>query len=318
MGDAPRCSVAALALAPFGACAHALDGSAATPSALALHWSFEPWVLGCLALSAGGYAIGLARLWRHAGRGRGIDAPQAGAFAGGWLLLALALVSPLDALGARLFCAHMVQHELLMVGAAPLLVLGRPLAVWAWALPRPAARGIGRFFHHPLWRLPWLALSAPLSAWLIHASALWLWHVPAWFDAALANAAVHGLQHASFLFSALLFWWAVLGARSRSAQGTALVLLFTTMLHSGALGALLALSSAPWYAGYAGATAIRGLAALEDQQLGGLLMWAPAGLAYLACALLLAQRWLNGPAAAPMPTAVLKSASGAETRSAVG
>ena len=88
----------------------------------------------------------------------------------------------------------------------------------------------------------------------MHAAALWLWHLPAWFDAALARNGVHALQHASFLFSALLFWWSVLGPATRAAHGTALASVFTTMLHTGALGALLALSPVAWYA-YAATTA---------------------------------------------------------------
>jgi len=86
---------------------------------------------------------------------------------------------PLDTLGEELFSAHMVKHELLMIVAAPLLVLGRPLAAWVWALP-PAWRGaLGSCFRQPAWRVPWLALTAPLSAWALHALALWLWHLPA-------------------------------------------------------------------------------------------------------------------------------------------
>jgi putative membrane protein len=108
---------------------------------------------------------------------------------------------------------------------------------------------------------------------------------------------VHALQHASFLGTALLFWWSVLG---REAPGLALASLFTTMLHTGALGALLALSSSPWYAPYIGATAAYGLTPLEDQQLGGLVMWIPAGFAYLGAGLALAARLLNGARTPPL------------------
>jgi cytochrome c oxidase assembly factor CtaG len=115
--------------------------------------------------------------------------------------------------------------------------------------------------------------------------ALWAWHVPALFDAALRSPAMHILQHASFLASALLFWWAALGgAPAPARRGVAMVLLFTTMLHTGALGALLALAPAPWYPHYVDSAAA-GLDPLEDQQLGGLVMWVPGGLAYLAAGL---------------------------------
>jgi putative membrane protein len=291
-----RISLAALAAMNAGsALAHEVAGSRRPAAQLELRWSAEPWVIACLALSLLAYAIGVARLWSHAGRGRGIGMAPVAAFGAGWLLLFVALVSPLDALGGQLFSAHMLQHELLMVVVAPLMVVGRPLAAWAWALPPAARRGAGAVFRHPFWRRPWLWLSAPLGARLIHAAALRLWHVPAWFEAALASDAVHAWQHFGFLFSALLFWWSALGQVSRAAQGTALVFLFTTMMHTGALGALLALSPVAWYPHYLVTTAALGWDAIEDQQLGGLVMWVPAGLAYLGAGLALAWRWLGAP-----------------------
>jgi putative membrane protein len=295
-----RVLIAIARVLPDGASAHAPDSDErAATAALALHWSFEPWIVACLMASLASYLIGLRRLWRHAGHGRGIGAARAAAFGIGWSTLALALLSPLDALGAQLFSAHMLQHELLMVVAAPLMVLGRPLALWAWALPAPARRGVGALFHHPAWRRPWRLLSAPLSAWTWHAAALWLWHVPAWFDAALHHSWAHTLQHLSFLFSALLFWWTALGPVRRDTAGVALASVFTTMLHTGALGALLALASFPWYPDYVSRSAALGRDALEDQQLGGLLMWIPASLAYLAVGLALAARWLDSPRRQP-------------------
>jgi putative membrane protein len=274
------------------------------------NWSFEPWVVAPLALSATLYALGVARLWRHAGGLRGIGRRQVAAFAAGWVVLVIALVSPLDALGASLFSAHMVQHELLMVVVAPLMVLGRPLAAWAWAFAPAQRQAIGRGLRVRWWASVWAWLTDPLAAWVLHALALWLWHVPRFFDAALANEGWHALQHASFLGTALLFWWAVLGrdARSRQNSGFALASLFTTMLHTSALGALLTLAPTPWYEGYATTTALFGLGPLEDQQLGGLVMWIPGGFAYVAAGLVMVARLLGRPtlspaiAAAPGPT----------------
>lgn len=283
--------LAAAAAAPV--LAHSVDN--APLDLTGVPWSFEPWVVLCLAVSGVLYGVGLARLWRHAGRGHGVTVAQASAFAAGWLTLVVALVTPLDPLGSMLFSAHMVQHELLMLVAAPLLVLGRPLALWAWAMPQRASRAIGRFFHHPAWRVPWLMVTGPLAAWLLHALALWLWHVPALFDAALNDSTVHAWQHVSFLLTALLFWWSVLGAVTRKEQGLALVSLFTTMVHTGALGALLTLARTPWYAHYFHGTSAFGINALQDQQLGGLIMWVPAGGIYILCGLLIAGRWMKPP-----------------------
>lgn len=134
-------------------------------------------------------------------------------------------------------------------------------------------------------------MTEPLGAWVVHALALWTWHVPVLFHAALAGEGLHALQHASFLGSALLFWWAALGRGARQPDAASLAMLFTTMLHTGALGALLTFAPRPWYAGYA-QTERYGLSALEDQQLGGLLMWIPGGTAYLVAGLMVAGAWL--------------------------
>lgn len=271
-------------LCPALALAHAdLPGQAdgATPA----------WVLACLALSIGLYAVGWWRLHARAAASRRTWLARGACFAAGWAVLALALLSPLDALGARQFSAHMLQHALLMVVAAPLLVAGTPLGVWAWALSLRLRRGVGALLHRPVWRGAWRWLCRPTVAWALHGVALWAWHAPVLFDAALHDDGWHTLQHASFLLTALLYWWTVLGARQRAAQGQAVLSLFATMMHSGALGALLALSPTVWYPAYAAIGASGGFTPLEDQQLGGLLMWMPAGIVYMGVGLALALRW---------------------------
>ena len=258
-------------------------------------WSLQPWAVALMLLALGGYALGCWRVWQRAGLGRGVQSKHVAAFASGWLVLGAALVSPLDALGAWLFSAHMVQHELLMIVAAPLLVIGRPLAAWTWAVAprhRPAVR---TRIHAPALATSWRWITAPLAAWTAHALALWCWHIPAFFDAALRSEPIHILQHLTFLGTALLFWWAVLGGDRRVASAVPIVLLFTTMLHSSILGALLSLASTPWYSPYGATSSAFGLTPLEDQQLGGLVMWIPGGLAYLVAGLALAARWLGRP-----------------------
>lgn len=293
-----------LALAAWaGAWAHAPEDGPPAAGHWSWQWTAEPWVLALLAASAIGYGLGLRRLWRAAGFGRGVPVRQAAAFALGWLTLVLAFVSPLDALGAQLFSAHMLQHELLMVASAPLLVLGRPLAVWLWALPPPQRLRVGRLTRVRWFQAGWRALSSPLGAWSAHALALWAWHMPALFDAALRSTAVHTLQHVSFLGTALLFWWSALAQHSPAGQGRALLYLFTTMVHSSALGALLTLSPHVWYSAYAVSAPALGIAPLEDQQLGGLLMWVPAGVAYLVTGLAVAWQWMGGGRVRPPPAA---------------
>src|SRR5204862_963817 len=112
---------------------------------------------------------------------------HAACFAAGVAALTVALVSPLDALGAQLFSAHMVQHELLMLVAAPLLVVGRPLATWLWALPPCWRKSLGRAVKAHPFAVAWAALTAPLAGWVQHALVVWVWHAPTLFDAALAR-----------------------------------------------------------------------------------------------------------------------------------
>jgi putative membrane protein len=256
-------------------------------------WSLPAWVVVLLLLALAGYALGSWRVWRRAGWGRGVQWQHVAAFAAGWLVLAAALVSPLDALGAWLFSGHMVQHELLMVVAAPLLVLGRPLAAWTWAFGPGLRPGLGALVRVPAVAAGWRWITAPVAAWSAHALALWGWHVPAFFDAALQSEPIHILQHLTFLGTALLFWWSVLGGDPRTARAAPMVLLFTTMLHSSILGALLAFASTPWYEPYTATTSAFGFSPLEDQQLGGLVMWIPGGIAYLVAGLALGARWLG-------------------------
>jgi putative membrane protein len=255
-------------------------------------WSFEPGVVVPLALSAFIYVRGLKRL-AQANR-RAVRASDVLFFAAGWLTLVIALVSPLHPWGSVLFSAHMTQHELLMLIAAPLLVLARPLVPFLWALPRTTAQHLARWSRHSWWQGTWRVISNPFVAWIIHAVVLWSWHIPYLFQATLTNEWVHALQHTSFLLSALLFWWALIHGRQRSLGfGLAVLYMFTTALHSGLLGALLTFANSVWYPAYVGRTTAWGLTPLEDQQVGGLIMWVPAGLVYIAAALALFAGWLR-------------------------
>ena len=274
--------------------ARAHGGKPHSPRDLLTTWGLEPVVLVCLALSAWLYWRGLRRLWGGAEAGRGVRRREAWAYAGGWLALFVALVSPLHPLGRVLFSAHMTQHEVLMLVAAPLLVLGRPLIPFLWALPLTWARAAGAWARASWFQKTWRALTNPFSAWAIHAVALWVWHAPVLFQATIDNEWVHTAQHLSFLLSALLFWWAIIhGRRGWMGYGAGVLYMFTTSVHSGALGALITFASSPWYPAYRTTTQSWGLTPLEDQQLGGLIMWIPAGLVYVFAGLALFAGWMR-------------------------
>jgi len=255
-------------------------------------WTFEPGVIIPIVASAVLYSLGVFRLRRASPKS--VRKSNIVYFALGWAALVLALVSPVHAWGSVLFSAHMTQHELLMLAAAPLLVLGRPVVPFLWALPRSWAITLARWSKVGAWETTWRTISNPVVAWIIHAVVLWAWHAPALFEATLENESIHALQHASFLFSALLFWWAVIHGRQRALGfGLAVLYMFTTALHSGLLGALLTFANSVWYPGYAERTAAWALTPLEDQQIGGLIMWIPAGLVYIAAGLALFAGWLR-------------------------
>lgn len=263
-------------------------------SELAVAWEFEPGVVIPLALTGLLYAAGLYRMWRDAGVGHGVRWWEAASFVSGWLALVVALVSPLHPWGSMLFSAHMVQHELLMLVAAPLLVLGRPVVAFLKALPPAWARRASHWTAAPAWRGVWGVIVNPFVAWLVHLVVLWVWHVPALFDATIDSEVVHALQHLSFVVSALLFWWAVMRDRRRAiGYGAAVLYMFTSALHSGALGALITFGSSAWYPSYRETTSFWGLTPLEDQQIGGLIMWVPACLSYIVAGLALFAAWLR-------------------------
>lgn len=236
-------------------------------------WTLEPSVLGPLALALALYLIGFVRL-----RARRSLWRNAGIFVAGWLVLTLALISPLHEAGERSFTLHMIEHELIMLVAALLLPLSRPLGVMLWALPRPARHALA---NPGLWG----ALANPLAATALQALALWAWHAPPLFDRALAHTGWHVAQHLSFLLTALLFWWSMLRTANRA---LAALCLFVTSIVGGALGALMAFSASPWYAAYAAMDMMPfGLTPADDQVLAGLIMWIPGGLVHAGTALVL-------------------------------
>jgi putative membrane protein len=187
----------------------------------------------------------------------------------------------------------MAQHELLMVAAAPLLVLARPLVALLWGLPFAWRCTLGQWSKRTTVQSGWRFWTHPMTAWWIHAAALWLWHIPRFFQATLDNDWIHAAQHVSFLGSALLFWWSLFYAHGRVRYGASVLYLFTTAVHTSILGALLTFASTVWYPAYIATTSAWGVTPLEDQQSGGLIMWIPAGLVYLVAGLVLFAGWLR-------------------------
>lgn len=243
-------------------------------------WAPDPLVVVPLAAAALFYAVGQRRMASR----RGHTPATAYAFWAGWTTLVVALASPIDALGEALFSVHMVQHMLLVLVAAPLLVLGRTLEVFLRALPRRDRRRALALWERGGGRRAAAVLGWGPLAWVLHAVALWVWHAPPLYQAALESHLVHGVEHASFLATAALFWWVPVrdATRGRRGHGVGVFYVFTTALQAGALGALITFAEIAWYPAHEAGARAWGLSLVEDQQAAGLIMWLPGGLVYLA------------------------------------
>jgi len=214
--------------------------------------------------------------------------------------LVVALNAPLDDLVDRLFWVHMLQHVLLMMVAAPLLVLAAPwLPIWK-GLPLGARKGLGRWYvRSPGWRrvrrvAGWLA--APLVAWILFDVDLLAWHVPALYELTLHHQAVHELEHLSFLLLGVVFWLQVLDSpplRARLGPSAGVLYVLTAATAAWALAVVLALAPSPLYPTYAElASRPGGLSALADQHLAAGIMWGPGSVPYALFVFVALYRWL--------------------------
>jgi len=248
-------------------------------------WIWRPEVAVPLALVAGASAVGW---WRLSRRGEPAPGWRAGAAGVGVLSLAIALSSPLDRMAHASFTVHMLQHLLLIAVAAPLLLLADSFAALLWGLPSRLRAAAGRLLRpaRPLRRLG-LWLTALPAAWLVGVLAVWLWHLPIAYDAAVDDRLVHDVEHLAFFASAVLFWWPIIQPHPRlrpaASYGARVVYLVLAALQGGLLGLLLASSARPWYRAYA---------SLEDQSLGGLVMWGLGGAVDMLAVLVLMARYL--------------------------
>lgn len=260
--------------------AHA--GQALAPHDLWGSWSLDVVLVSGLALTVWTYDRG-----RRRGPGRQAHAWRARCFAGGVITVAVALVSPLDALSGALASAHMVQHVLLLLVAAPLFALSSAGATLMRGTPPTLRRATGR------WRRRLRPLGNPAAVWALHVATIWFWHAAVPYDAALGNHICHVAEHATFVVTGVAFWHVVLATRGAVSKGLGILLVFTMAMQSVFLSALLTFASSPWYERYESTTAAWGLDALADQQLAGVIMWIPAGLVYLGVALALLVRWIQ-------------------------
>jgi putative membrane protein len=288
-----------------------------------LTWPIEPWVLLGIEVTAilylwGGHHRIISSPAR--GRGSGWGRWRAGAFWSGLAVILVALDTPLESLARQLFWAHMTQHLLLIMVAAPLLVLASPwLQIWRGlplSIRRPLAKTAVR---HPALAGPRRALawlSAPVGAFIISTANLWLWHWPVAYDLTLRNHAVHHLEHALFLGLGILFWAQVIDQHPFHARLTSLersVYVFLGTIQAWALAAVLAFATTPYYAYGLLPRRPGGISALADQQFGAGIMWVPGSITFSIVFLACLYRWFGEEEAraikSPSPLAVMPGSS---------
>jgi putative membrane protein len=259
-------------------------------------WSIQLPLL-YVALAAMLYWVG-GLGYQQAGR----QSLRTGSFAGGLLIIVLAVESPIDGYADQLFWVHMFQHVLLLTVAPPLILLGRPWPRMWRALPLQSRARLGRTLARAPWTAPLRALSRPLPAWILFNVTVVAWHIPAAYNATLRSWAVHDVEHAMFFFTGLLFWARVIDPgplRPRLVWPARIAFTVGAMVVGWVLAITLVLVPHPLYSFYADlAHRPGGISALTDQQLAAGMMWVPGSIAYTITFIVGFYRWLEpeGPA----------------------
>jgi putative membrane protein len=276
---------------PAAVLAHGATAPAPSFPGVLLEWRLEPLLLAGLAFAAAGWWLLVRRVaaghpahphprWRQL------------AFLGGLATLAVALMSPVEAYEGSLFSVHMLQHLLLELVAAPLLLLGAPATL---ALRAAAPSGRGRLLAILHSRVVAI-VSFPLLGWVVFAAVNWGWHFSTLYDQALETPWLHDVQHLTFLGAALLFWWPVIAAdpaRWRLPHPVRLFYLFLAMPQNSFLG--IALMSAPTtlYPHYLTNARTWGPTPIVDQSIGGMLMWVGGDIVFLLAMALVVAAWVR-------------------------
>jgi putative membrane protein len=237
-----------------------------SPANLSRHWNLDPVLLLALAAIAMLYAAGAVLL---SSGSRPIKRRELMLFYSGWLIGSAALVSPLCPLSVSLFAARVGQHMILTLAAAPLVAAGRPAAAFSALLFRSSTDGTS----DPLAR-------APLAAAALFAGAMWFWHAPVPYAETFANTGVYWAMHISLFGSALWLWEYLLG-RAPAMLIKSLRASVISSVQMGFLGAIITFAGRPLYMPHLFTTAAWGLTPLQDQQLGGVIMWVPGCAIFL-------------------------------------
>ena len=285
-------------------------------AALVLGWSFHPGVLIPLVAAAVIYLWAVRRV-NAAHPANPVPADRPFFFLVGLACVAGALLSGIERYDTELFAVHMVQHLLLVFGAAPAIALAAPITLLLRVVT-PAVRA--------RWILPVLrsrvvrVIGHPLVAWLLFTAVMWGSHVSPLFDAALEDPLVHDVEHALYMGTALLFWWPVVGRDPspwRLPHAARLFYLFLQMPLNSLLGVAILFSEQILYPHYATTGRTWPPSPLEDQQLAGAIMWGLGDAGFLVAILLAIAAWMRHDEAATRRREALEDALAAGAEPAV-
>ena len=284
-------ALALLAVAPAAVLAHGAQAAAPTFPAVLLEWRFDPIVVVGLIAAAAAYlwaVLAVNRAHPHNRHPR----VRTWFFFAGLGAIGVALASPIETYEGSLFSVHMLQHLVLMLLAAPLLLAGGPITLALRASTPAVRRRLLWVLHSPVVK----AISFPVVAWLLFVAVNWGWHFSTLYDQALENPLLHHFQHATFLVAALLFWWPITGVDPspwRMPYPVRLFYLFLALPQNSFLGVALLSAGEVLYPHYVTNGRPWGPTPLEDQQLGGVLMWVVGDIAFLIGMVIVIVGWMR-------------------------
>ena len=280
-----------------------------------LSWAWRPEIILTLGLAATIHLAGRWRLKQRTGR----DSPMVSSwrtisYLSGLAVIWIALMSPIDVLSGQYFFMHMIQHLLLVMIAPPLLLLADPMPIMLWGLPAGLRLEIGRWLRPgALFRRIARAVTAPGLVWLYLVASVVGWHNPGAYNAALRSDLVHDLEHLSFFLPAVLYWWHVIGAaphiHRRLSRGARIGYALAAVPPTAATGIVISFSGGPIYTYYETVPRLGAMTVLEDQMLGGTIMWIPGSMMYIVAALVLIAQIASEEERAQHPTGPAWSAS---------
>ena len=257
-------------------------------------WSFSGSQFIIVAFLAAVYIVGMLRLQIRSGW-QAIPIRKVIYGIGGYLVLFFAVAGPPEAFAEDMFFAHMTQHILIAMIAAVLLLAASPMAAYLWSMPETIRVGLGPSLTDRGWiRRVNAFLTNPRFALPAFVLTLWGWHIPEAYAFAIENEIAHLAMHLSMFTTAILFWWPIIGpppVRSPLSDPQRIIYLILVVTPTAVLAAIITLSNSVIYTPYLDTPHHFTLTPTEDQRIGGLLMWIPGNIVYLATLTTLFLRW---------------------------